>query len=345
MRFEFLMQVIKDFFDPSLTFLSDIFDTAWVDKDGRPIVRPYERLFALVALAGKDHVFTTNFDRSIERAAELELGAHEASRKANALRSIFGEREFGKAFRRRSARGLFKLHGSVDEPGTLAATYDAIVPNDGSEGDPRQRLFARALRKSSLCVVGYSGFDDMDVVPTLLDTEARNREVHWFHHSGARKGQPVTYRAFTAQADDIDPSIRRDQRPVLPILDKLVASGHRSSRRITIHCGHTEALLSRFLLRRVPEGQIREAAASLVGGTVTPARVRRRQAMLAIRNWWARQEERHISLLRCAAIDVFYQHGTGDRLLQRLAADRRVSIVRGEARECRACCAGSSSRS
>ena len=320
-RFEFLMQVIKDFFDPQLTFLSDIYGVAWADEQDRPVVRPYERLFALLALDDRNQVFTTNFDRSIERAAEIALGARMAGRSAKTFQSVFRKREFGKALKGRRSRGLFKLHGSIDEPGTLAATYDAIVPAKGAKGDPRQLLLARALRRSALCVVGYSGFDDMDVVPTLLGTKALNREVHWFHHGAAREDQSIAYRAFAAQTDDIDRSIRKDQKPVLPILDKLVTSRHRSPRRVTVHYGRTEATLSRFLMRHVPQGEIREAAVSLTEGTTTPPSARRRQATRAIHDWWACQAEHAGLLLRSAAIDVFYQHGAGDRLLGRLAAD------------------------
>jgi len=320
------MQTIKDFLDPDLAFLSDIYGSVPSDDAGTPVVHPYHDVLALLAMDFKVQVFTTNFDRGVERAIDQtrvaglpRMGIR--SPKSSPWFLAYQKTHFQRALKRRKPAGLFKLHGSVDDPRTLAATYDTIAPASGRLGDPRQNLFAHALGTADLCVVGYSGFDDMDVVPTILQTKAPSCSIHWFHHNAIKRNRSIQFRDFARDVDRLDPRIERDKKPILPILNKLVSSGHRFARRITVHCGRTETTLVRFLRRHFPGKAIQEACERLLKSERKASRVRRMQATQSIEKWTATLPPYHEALFKCAAIDVFYQHSAGDQLYRRLARE------------------------
>jgi len=108
-------------------------------------------------------VITTNFDLLIERAA-AHLGV--------------------------DASPLFKIHGSIDDPDSLMLTIDQI--NDGLSHDRTARLHD-LTRDRTLLVLGYSGLDQLDIMPELKRCDYRR--VLWINHRAVTAPvleQPVT---------------------------------------------------------------------------------------------------------------------------------------------------------
>ena len=115
-RFEYLLQLVKDYFGTTLHFLRRLYDTQQPPNS-------YHLTLARVALQQKHAVFTTNFDRQIEKAVQ------EAGHTGIHLKPCFRDSDFRRAAAAASVHGLLKLHGSVDDVRTLGATFDTTTPS------------------------------------------------------------------------------------------------------------------------------------------------------------------------------------------------------------------------
>ena len=162
LRFERMVQVLADT-TGSVGFLR-------VLRGGRP-----NRTHRALARALSDGcpILTTNFDRLLERALPER-------NKATVLATSEDFRGHG---RRTPRRVLAKLHGSIENESSLCATLGRV----GSLGpafmwDPPRGEYLKRLREGfPMAVLGYSGFDDIDVVPRLAIT-ASGQPLLWVLH-------------------------------------------------------------------------------------------------------------------------------------------------------------------
>lgn len=106
-------------------------------------------------------VITTNFDLMIE-AAMVERGTSFEC-------TTLGCRA------RRSV--LFKIHGSIDDDSSLAFTIDQVGAGLGTE---RARCLNQVVRDRVVIVLGYSGADQLDIVPALQTS--RYERIIWIVH-------------------------------------------------------------------------------------------------------------------------------------------------------------------
>lgn len=117
-------------------------------------------------------VVTTNFDTLIEAALE--------ARGTSFHRCVYRCRERDSV--------LFKIHGSIDDPQSLIVTMDHV--GAGLRRDRTETLEA-LLRDRLALVIGYSGNDQLDIVPALRGC-AYDRLV-WIDHEGSdrcRRAEP-----------------------------------------------------------------------------------------------------------------------------------------------------------
>lgn len=136
---------------------------------GRPNAN---HLFASWLLWHGNPVVTTNFDTLIE------------DNRAPVPRLIERDRM------PTGATALFKIHGSIDRPQSLVATMDQV----GRGLRPWQVARLKACTKGrTLLVLGYSGLDQLDIMPVLAECEYRR--VIWIDH---RPGRLVPGRARPA---------------------------------------------------------------------------------------------------------------------------------------------------
>lgn len=188
LRFEQLMQVLRERIDPQLAILDCFEDRA----EPGPV-----HDFLADALVHGARVLTTNFDSYIERAVQRrgvqpaqvywENAANEPDRR--------GCRSFENYLARRPRPAVLKLHGSLrdlrtggDVRASIGATLDRIGARTGDlRLEPAKgRALARSVRGRVLCVLGYSGGDDFDVVPTLAPLLTQATGLLWIRHEAGR---------------------------------------------------------------------------------------------------------------------------------------------------------------
>lgn len=321
-RFELSLQIVKDYLDRDLPFISEIYQRVKVDKfSGAEVVHPYANLLALLAHDQRHYVFTTNYDGSIERVSVN--GRHATS--------VFKLEQYGRSLRDDDRVGVFKLHGSVENPRSLANTFDTITPHGGRKGDPRFIWFEKAIRSSTLCVAGYSGYDDMDVVPTLLRADAPNCELHWFHHVESADPKTIRGRFDPACIGTIDRTLHSEKKPVVQLLNNLIDAGRRSADRVYLHIGPTEITLHRFIQDRFPLGPIRDASSKL-GEKVHVVDDRRDIARRVVSQWFNGLADHVKCLAQVAGIEALYYHDATPETLGKLAAkiDRDTRLAKRE---------------
>lgn len=207
-RFEQLIETLRETIDPRLLVLQYM-ETSWLPS--------YVHAWAVEALAGGAVVLTTNFDALIEIAYHRRFG--------QVLEQLVTPQDYDQLRRPvdRTPR-LFKLHGSLrssdyairryqidqldefsdlDQRGlsTVGATLDRVgyrLASDFGFGEfllPEEILavLEQLLRGRDLLVVGYSGSDDFDVMPSLRRLRPVWNRTLWIVH---RSGEEMSFRTL-----------------------------------------------------------------------------------------------------------------------------------------------------
>jgi len=169
LRFEALVEIIRDRLDEELKLIEYY---AQCNK-------PNMQHFFLADMIRKGHfVMTTNFDLLIEHAL-LQLSIPKKEIIPVITREDFMKYADPNKLLKKKKKTLYKIHGSTenlitgeDTKDSLVATIQAFGSNKKGmnifEIEPFKRLlFDNITNKRSLIVLGYSGSDDFDVVPTL----------------------------------------------------------------------------------------------------------------------------------------------------------------------------------
>jgi len=166
--------------------------------------QPNLQHFFLAEMIKNGHfVMTTNFDFLIEFALQ-ELGASNEQIVPIITRDDFETFQDPYKLFNQGKKAIYKVHGSTrnvitkeDTRESLVATIQALGSNKEGENvfqlEPFKRpVFINLTKNRSLVVMGYSGSDDFDIVPTLKilnipaiiwinhskDIEKRNEEIH-----------------------------------------------------------------------------------------------------------------------------------------------------------------------
>ena len=172
LRFEVLMgELAQSGFDPNLTVLNCL------DECNHPNVNHY----ILAEMIRHGHtVITTNFDRLIEVAYARLPGASDMPLKVVCMDEDFPD----KGLPQDGKPTLWKIHGSmtVDGKDTMASVQATMTSMLASSLIGRKRAFlSNVLRDYDLFVTGYSGWDDLDIIPVLANTHSNKRLV-WIEH-------------------------------------------------------------------------------------------------------------------------------------------------------------------
>lgn len=123
--------------------------------------------FCAQVIKRRGAVITTNFDMMIEQA--LDAGAIPYDRGTLGCSS--------------KDAILFKIHGSIDNPASLALTIDQVGAGLGPE---RTRSLHKVIRGRVVLVLGYSGNDQLDILPALR-AGPYDRIVWLVHDSTSRR--------------------------------------------------------------------------------------------------------------------------------------------------------------
>ncbi len=176
LRFEVAMADIERHVRASL--LSEL-------QSGTPNINHY----ALAQLVKRGAVvITTNFDLHIETAYKHLYGRD--------CRVARHDKDFTAppSPRRNSAGVLWKIHGCLTDVESMAATFTTIF----SKRSRRMDWFEEILSNYDLIVVGYSGSDDLDLIPPLART-ITERSLLWVDHKEKGAAEWITPQQWLAR--------------------------------------------------------------------------------------------------------------------------------------------------
>jgi len=196
---------------------------------------PNANHYALAQLINRgDVVITTNFDVHIETAYKHLYG--------RPCKVAHRDTDFVTLPSPKSSGVLWKIHGCLTEVNNLAATFTTVL----SKGSRRMGWFRHILSNYDLIVVGYSGSDDLDVIPPLAQT-ITDRSLLWIYHAETSEVRRITPRQWL---------VRSPARMHLDCvgLTRVMFSCHsadRATRRkdgAIVLIGRTQPILNRVLL-------------------------------------------------------------------------------------------------
>jgi len=197
LRFEQLIEIIRDRLDPDLKIIN------FYGECDKPNIQHF---FLAEMIKNGHFVMTTNFDFLIEYALQQSGVPREE------IRIIITKEDFERFsdpqelfFKR--IKTLYKIHGStmnILKVGTerntrksLIATIKAFGAN--KEGDNvfqlesfKQSAFVNLTKDRSLVVIGYSGNDDFDIVPTLKVLKDV-QDIIWINYIQDDGGKEIIY--------------------------------------------------------------------------------------------------------------------------------------------------------
>ncbi|MFX0033582.1 MAG: tetratricopeptide repeat protein, partial [Candidatus Hermodarchaeota archaeon] len=202
LRFEQLIEIIRDRLDPQLKVI-DFYGLC--DK---PNIQHY---FLSEMMKNGQFVFTTNFDFLIEYALQY-LGVLKENIKIVITKNDFEQAKSPQELFSQGIKTLYKIHGStkniIKEESTrdsLIATIQAFGANKEGENvfqleSFKQPAFVNLTKGRSLVVMGYSGSDDFDIVPTLKVLE-QIQDIIWINYVHEDGGKELIYEI---QREDIN---------------------------------------------------------------------------------------------------------------------------------------------
>ncbi|MFX1254325.1 MAG: tetratricopeptide repeat protein [Promethearchaeota archaeon] len=178
-RYESLVEMFRDRYDNNLKLMD------YFEEVSHP--NSIHRYLAKMIRAGH-YVMTTNFDYLIERA----IGLDDPSLKVVITHKDF--EEYGEPIKNREEGllAVYKIHGCRKNPVTNEDTRESIITTldalgKGKAGEvfsvePHKRLFFKKVtHERTLVIMGYSGGDDFDIIPTLLQMDELKRVI-WITH-------------------------------------------------------------------------------------------------------------------------------------------------------------------
>jgi len=187
LRFEELVELFRDILDPDLTIL---------DYYGNCTKPNLQHMFLAQMIKKGNFVITTNFDALIEYAL-LKLKTPK-----EAIIPVITKEDFEKyndpyKLIEESKYPVYKIHGSVknvissstssqEVKTSLISTLDALGSHKKgtnllSVEYYKKPLLEKISENRSLVVIGYSGGDDFDIIPTLKTLE-KLENIYWINH-------------------------------------------------------------------------------------------------------------------------------------------------------------------
>lgn len=203
-RFEAFIEALSYRIDPDLDFL-DYFELEYTPNQ----IHDFLSEMTLKQIP----VITTNFDYGIERALKGKI----SDERLNDIPLLITEDDF-KGFDSSDLSStemypLIKIHGSKTNFFKKIDTKDSLIVKLSDFGKNRQfdqildleeykkRVLTEVVESSTLIVVGYSGGDDFDIVPTLKKIHGI-KQILWIEHVyDPEKARSIE---FPLESDDAD---------------------------------------------------------------------------------------------------------------------------------------------
>ena len=211
LRFEMLISILQDRLDEKLNILD------YYEQSDSPNLQH----FFLAEMVKRGHfVITTNFDFLLEIAL-LRSGVPPSGIVPVITKTDFEAYNDPDLLWRQGKKAIYKLHGSTKNIITKKDTRDSLIATIKAFGtnkmernvfqiEPFKRpVFDHVSKDRTLVVMGYSGSDDFDIIPTLKLLRGL-KAIVWINHSEGST-TPKVYELTTSQLDAPTQSKRVDQ--------------------------------------------------------------------------------------------------------------------------------------
>ncbi|MFX1252496.1 MAG: tetratricopeptide repeat protein [Promethearchaeota archaeon] len=243
LRFEFLIELFREKYDPDLKLLN------YFEEATQPNVI---HSFLAEQIRNGQFVMTTNFDTLIERA----VGLTEENLQIVITRKDFEEYSYPQQNWSKGKLMLYKLHGSLTNAKTGADTRDSVITTLDALGKHKEGeifavetfkrpLFEKIGQDRTLIVMGYSGGDDFDIVPTLLQMQGLKRVI-WIAHMPHSEEPVKSYRLKPPGEQQSDP------KDTLKREDQVLQSLGRTGVEVVKVCCHTASLITPLIAESLP---------------------------------------------------------------------------------------------
>ncbi|MFX1537161.1 MAG: tetratricopeptide repeat protein, partial [Promethearchaeota archaeon] len=252
LRFEQLMEYLQYSIDPHLGVLNNYAKCKSPNQN---------HLFLAQMLLQNHVVLTTNFDSLIEHAL-LKLGASRKQIKPIIYREDWQalSKAVLRILKRRKYR-VYKLHGSLidicyntDTRDSLQATLAQITRGKGEalQLEPWKReLLSLIFQNHDVVVLGYSGLDDFDILPTMWAIPSPKR-ILWISHDSARPPTQARIEVVQTRNSPITPQSSSNSDRVGQNLLKFAQYQTRQPTQLFRIRVHTGQLLEWLWHRYVP---------------------------------------------------------------------------------------------
>ncbi len=183
LRFEQLIEIMQNLFDNNLNILN------YIELCDRPNLHHF---FLAKMIEKGNFVMTTNFDFLIEYAL-LKLNIPKNQLKIIITKEDFELNNNPALLFQQGIKTLYKIHGSSkniisneDTRKSLIATIRALGRNKQGlnifQIEPfKRQLFNNISKNRSIIILGYSGTDDFDIIPTLKQLK-NIKNFLWVNH-------------------------------------------------------------------------------------------------------------------------------------------------------------------
>jgi len=209
LRFEGLMEILRDVVDPKLKVI-DYYGLS--DK-------PNIQHFFLAEMLKKGHfVLTTNFDFLIDYALK-QSGVHDEDIIPVITRDDYEKFKDPYEQYRMGKKAIYKIHGSTKNVITDENTRESLIATIQAFGSNKegknvfqlesfkQPAFENLTENRSLVIIGYSGSDDFDIVPTLKALKNLNKLI-WINYMKDDNSSELVYEITP---DLIDEAVKLDK--------------------------------------------------------------------------------------------------------------------------------------
>ncbi|MHA1459712.1 MAG: tetratricopeptide repeat protein [Promethearchaeota archaeon] len=212
LRFEQVMEVIHHNLDPKLQILDFIGEVNSPNRN--------HEFLAKAARQG-DLIFTTNFDHLIEQALVEDLDS------VSRVIPVITESEFLNEYAENDIP-IYKLHGSIlniltgeSTRDTLGATLERIglgAEDAFSLEDWKRNPLERATKEHDLVIIGYSGSDSFDVMPTLKKIPQIKSVIRILHQSNRKCEEAEIFHGPMESIEGFEDPFRELVCPLITIL-------------------------------------------------------------------------------------------------------------------------------
>ena len=199
LRYEIIIEYIEDIFDKDLKFLD------YFEINSLPNLIHF---FLAYSILQGNYVMTTNFDPMVEKALVKILNNEDILKiKTIITREDFLNFQKPKELFSENFYPLWKIHGSKKNFITNEDTRESLITTISSLGKSKENdsIFAiepykkpiidRLTKNRILIVLGYSGGDDFDIGPTLIELKDIEKVI-WIEHSNKIKTSLMEYKGI-----------------------------------------------------------------------------------------------------------------------------------------------------